>query len=474
MADDKDNGLAAHVDYRDGRPATLQLTKIKLVVEETGGGVREYIFDQDSVSIGQAADNDLVIDDSRVSREHCKIVHEPYGYLVVDLGSTNGTSVNRVRVREAYIRSGAALNVGGVEVRFQTFGERVELTPSTRDSFGSVVGRSRKMREVFAILERIAPTSATVVLEGETGSGKEVVARALHQKSPRANEPFVVFDCGAVPKDLIESELFGHEKGSFTGAVQSRQGLFEVAHGGTLFLDEIGELSTELQPKLLRALEHREIRRVGSNRAIKVDVRLVAATNRHLEDEVKGGRFREDLYYRLSVVRIGLPPLRDRREDVPLLARHFLRQAPFNRGPDGEPRVKGLSEDSLTLLMEYHWPGNVRELLNVVERATSFCDGDLIEVDDLPPHLLGPDRGLVRGSGDRTQPEGAARLRRSFKDAKEASIERFEREYLAALLLRNRFSLSAAAREADVDRKHLRKLVRKYALMPDSGKEDEE
>jgi len=472
--DEKDNGLAAHVDYRDGRPATLHVSKVKLVVEDQSGGVREYIFDQDAITIGSAPENDLVIEDSRVSREHCRIVHEPYGYLVVDLGSTNGTSVNRVRVREAYVKSGTTVTVGGVDVRFQTFGERVELTPSTRDSFGSVVGRSRKMREVFAILERIAPTSATVVLEGETGSGKEVVARALHQKSLRAGEPFVVFDCGAVPKDLIESELFGHEKGSFTGAVQSRAGLFEVAHGGTLFLDEIGELSLELQPKLLRALEHREIKRVGSNRPIKVDVRLIAATNRNLEAEVRNGRFREDLYYRLSVVRIPLPSLKDRREDVPLLARHFLRQAPFNRGPDGEPRIKGFSEEALVSLMEYHWPGNVRELLNVVERATSFADGDMVEIDDLPPHVLDPGRRGNRRAADKTEPLPASRHHRTFKEAKEACIERFEHDYLSALLQRHRMSLSAAAREADIDRKHLRKLVRKYGLVPASGGGDQD
>lgn len=470
VPDERENGLTAHIDYREGRPATLHVSKVKLVIEDIGLGVREYVFDQDSITIGSAHDNDLVIEDPRVSRQHCRIIHEPYGYVVTDLGSTNGTSINRVRIREAFIRSGATLSVGGVEVRFQTFDERVELAPSSRDSFGSVIGRSRRMREVFAILERIAPTSATVVLEGETGTGKEVVARELHRKSTRASEPFVVFDCGAVPKDLIESELFGHERGSFTGAVGSRQGLFEVAHGGTLFLDEIGELSLDLQPKLLRALEHREIRRVGSNRPIKVDVRLVAATNRRLDEEVRAGRFREDLFYRLSVVRISLPPLRERIEDVPLLARHFLRQAPFNRGPDGEPRVKGFTEEALTALMEYHWPGNVRELLNVVERATSFAEGDYIEIDDLPPHILGP-AVLSRGPGDRTQPDHHARIRRTFKDAKEAAVERFEREYLAALLRRTKGSLSAAAREANVDRKHLRKLARKYGLIAEVRKD---
>ena len=468
----EENGPTAQLDYREGRPATLHVNKVRLMVSDQSSGVREYIFDQDVITIGSAPENDLVIADPRISREHCKIVHEPCGYVVMDLGSTNGTAVNRVRVREAYIRSGSTITVGGVDIRFQTFGERVELTPSSKDSFVNVVGRSRRMREVFAILERIAPTGATVVLEGETGTGKEVVARAIHQRSPRAKEPFVVFDCGAVPKDLIESELFGHEKGSFTGAVQTRSGLFEVANGGTLFLDEIGELTLELQPKLLRALEHREVRRVGSNRPIKVDVRLIAATNRNLEEEVRCGRFREDLFYRLSVVRISLPALRERREDIPLLARHFLRQAPFNRGPDGEPRVKGFTEEALMVLMEYHWPGNVRELLNVVERATSFCEGDLVEVDDLPPHLMESARRSA--PPDRTEPTVAAHPYRTFKEAKEAAIERFEHEYLAALLKRHRMSISAAAREAAIDRKHLRKLVRKYGLVPTSSSDSDE
>lgn len=472
-SDDKETAVTAQVDYRDGRPTTLHLNKMKLVFEDPVEGTREYIFDQEVVTIGSATDNDVVIRDSRVSREHCRIVHEPCGYLVQDLGSTNGTQVNRVRVREAYLKSGTALTLGGVDLRFSTFGERVELAPSTRDSFGAVVGRSRRMREVFAILERIAPTNATVVLEGETGSGKEVVARTLHARSRRAREPFVVFDCGAVPKDLIESELFGHERGSFTGAIQTRQGLFEVAHGGTLFLDEIGELTPDLQPRLLRALEHREIRRVGSNRPIPVDVRLIAATNRDLEAEVRAGRFREDLYFRLSVVRIRLPQLRERPEDIPLLARHFLRQAPFNRDHDGEPHVKGLSNDATAVLMAYHWPGNVRELLNVVERATSFADGDQIEIGDLPPHLLAAARRTSRGLDESTEPFPGLSSNAGFKAAKEAWIERFEREYLSSLLSRCGGSLSAAARAADLDRKHLRKLVRKYGLTAGAVDADE-
>lgn len=470
--DRKEGGVTAHVDYRNGRPPTVHLNRIKLLVEDRLAGVREYVFDQDRITIGSAQDNDVVINDSRVSRHHCEIISDAEGYRVVDRDSTNGTFVGKVRVKEAYLRSGTSLSLGGVEVRFQTFGERFEVAPSPKDSFGPVVGQSRRMREVFAILERIAPTSATVVLEGETGVGKEVVARAIHQKSPRAQQPFVVFDCSAVPKDLIESELFGHEKGSFTGAIQTRQGLFEIAHGGTLFLDEIGELSLELQPKLLRALEQREIRRVGSNRPIKVDVRLIAATNRNLEEEVRANRFREDLFYRLSVVRIRLPPLRERREDIPLLARHFLRQAPFNRDADGQPRVKGFSEEALAVLMEYDWPGNVRELLNVVERATSFADGDLIEVDDLPPHLLGHRGAEAFAMGDADGTTTLIRRRMTFKEAKEAWIERFEREYLAALLKRHKGSISAAAREADLDRKHLRKLARRYGLIPEGHEKE--
>ena len=204
-----------------------------------------------------------------------------------------------------------------------------------------------------------------------------------------------------------------------------------------------------------------------------MDARLIAATNRNLEEEVRQGRFREDLFYRLSVVRIALPPLRERREDIPILIRHFLRQAPFNRGPDGEPRVKGLSEAAMMVLLEYHWPGNVRELINVVERSTSFADGDLIEADDLPPHILGATRKGARGDGGRTEPIAAAiRMGKTFKEAKEAWIERFEKEYLAALLRKHQHSLSAASREADIDRKHLRKLVRKYGLVTEDKDTD--
>ena len=304
------------IAYVSGRPATLHLRKCKLVSQPTSGKGVEYVFDQPVITIGAMDDNDVVIDDDTVSRYHCRIYQNDDSYLLQDLGSTNGSFINRVRVKEAYLKPGCTLSIGKSDFRFHSLDEQVEIMPAEREKFGHIVGKSLRMREMFGILEKISPTGATVVLEGETGTGKEVVARTIHESSRRADKPFVVFDCGAVPDTLIESELFGHEKGSFTGAIMARQGLFEVAQGGTLFLDELGELGIDLQPKLLRALEQREIRRVGSNKSVKVDVRVVAATNRDLKEEVRQGRFREDLFYRLSVVRLVLPPLRDRKEDI--------------------------------------------------------------------------------------------------------------------------------------------------------------
>jgi len=266
-----------------------------------------------------------------------------------------------------------------------------------------------------------------------------------------------------VPENLIESELFGHEKGSFTGAIMTRQGLFEMAHGGTLFLDELGELSLDLQPKLLRALEQREIRRVGSSKAIKVDVRVIAATNRTLEEEVRAGRFRQDLFYRLSVVRVVLPPLRERPEDIPLLVEHFLGTLPFNRQPDGTMKMQGIEQEAQDLLAGYRWAGNVRELLNVIERAVSFADGPVIRVQDLPDQLR------LTGSGANVD---AATGEITFKEAKERWVSSFERDYIVALLKKNEGNISHAAREADIDRKYFRKLMRKYGIEAAGAAED--
>ena len=488
------------IAYISGRPAALHLRKCKLVIEREDGQSSEYIFDQNNIALGAMEDNDLVIEDDTVSRYHCRIYQDENSYLVQDLDSTNGTFVNRVRIKEAYLKPGCTVTIGKTDVKFQSLDERVEILPSNREAFGDIVGKSVRMREIFGILEKIAPTGVTVVIEGETGTGKEVVARTTHLTSTRSKGPFVVFDCGAVPENLIESELFGHEKGSFTGAIMSRQGLFEMAQGGTIFLDELGELNLDLQPKLLRALEQREIRRVGSNKSVKIDVRVIAATNRNLEDEVKSGRFREDLFYRLSVVRVMLPSLRERREDIPLLVKHFLRSASFNREGGTRVRIKGISRDALDCLMNYHWPGNVRELVNVIERACSFADTEYIQPEDLPENISGigivqrrvstqeeteKSSGLTTGNvpvgvplglgapaagGGASMPIG---LEKTFKDAKEEWVSSFERDYITNLLRRNDSNISHAAKEADIDRKYFRKLMKKYGVEIANLKDDE-
>src|SRR6185369_12759123 len=335
--------------YDGQKPATLHLRKCKLVTQ-VGGRAREHTFDKGTITVGSMDDNDVVVRDDTVSRYHCKIVQEDTSYVLVDLGSTNGTFINRVRVREGFLKPGCTIGLGTAELKFHAADEKVEIVPSRKERLGEAIGRHVKMRELFAIVEKIAPTGTTVVIEGETGTGKEVVAQTIHKLSSRASGPLMVFDCGAVPPNLIESELFGHEKGSFTGAIMTRQGLFEMADGGTIFLDELGELPLDLQPKLLRALESREIRRVGANKPIKVDVRIIAATNRNLEDEVRAGRFRQDLFYRLSVVRVFIPPLRERIEDIPLLVKHLLQHSSFNQRPDGSLRVTSCSRAAMDLL----------------------------------------------------------------------------------------------------------------------------
>lgn len=457
------------IAYVDGRPKTLHLRKARLLIHPGLPKQRELVFDQNVISIGTVADNDVVIEDETVSRHHCRIVQEDDDYVLVDPGSTNGTFINGVRIREAFLAPGLILTVGSTQIQFSPMDEHVEVVPSESEKFGSIVGRSVAMREIFGILEKIAPTTATVVIEGETGTGKEVFAKTIHQMSKRSEAPFIVFDCGAVPESLIESELFGHEKGSFTGAIMTRKGLFEMAHGGTIFLDELGELSLDLQPKLLRVLEQREVRRVGANKSTPVNVRVIAATNRNLEEEVRAGRFREDLFYRLSVVRLTLPSLRDRVEDIPLLVKHFLGQLEINKGAAGELRVRQASPAALAALTRYTWPGNVRELVNVVERACSFAEGDTMQPDDLPDYITGSGEPL-RSSQEMAMIDAPGRdqlVELPFKDAKEEWISSFERDYILELLKRHHGNISQASREADIDRKYFRKLMVKHGIDSD-------
>ncbi len=475
MSDATGAAPATKITYIDGRPTTITLRRCKLALMR-GEELREYVFERDVVTLGAMEDNDLVLDDDTVSRNHCRIVREGDQYLLIDNGSTNGTFINRVRIREAFLHEGCTLTCGKTDIKFQPVDEKLHIVPSDRERYGDIIGRDRSMREIYAILEKIAPTDTTVVIEGETGTGKEVVARTIHQQSRRNDGPFIVFDCGAVPENLIESELFGHEKGSFTGAISTRHGVFEMAHGGTVFLDELGELQLDLQPKLLRVLEQRELKRVGGGKPIKVDVRIVAATNRDLEAEVRAGRFREDLFYRLTVVRLRLPPLRDRREDIDLLARHFLAQGRFNRDRLGGRKVTDFAPGISDCLHAYDWPGNVRELHNVVERAVSFAEADVVELEDLPDHIAYPRRSDGTAHGDKTNPnivlpDAAARahIKGPFKEAKEQWVSSFEEDYIARLLEKNSGNISHAAREADIDRKYFRKLMKKYGISADRG-----
>jgi two-component system response regulator GlrR len=314
-----------------------------------------------------------------------------------------------------------------------------------RERFGRMVGRSPPMQAVFELLNKAATSEATILLEGETGTGKEVSAEAIHRGSPRRDGPFLIVDCGAMPPQLLESELFGHERGAFTGAVASRQGVFEAANGGTVFLDEIGELSIDLQPKLLRVLERREVRRVGTNNHVAVNVRLVAATNRSLREQVAGHKFRSDLYYRLAVVEVRLPPLRDRLADLPLLVEHTVR----NLGPVDDPTLAIVrSEGFLMALSRHNWPGNIRELRNYLERCVALRD-------------FAPPKGTDSVSAS---PESAVNIGQPLREAREAWVSGFEKRYLEELLRVHENRVSAAARAAGVDRIYFYRLLWKHGL----------
>ncbi|MGD0677037.1 MAG: sigma 54-interacting transcriptional regulator [Polyangiaceae bacterium] len=399
----------------------------------------------EKLRIGKAQDNDLVLSDDTVSRHHCELERTSDGVYLRDLASTNGTRVQGARVSEAVVAPGTVLKVGEVEIVLRPAARNVEVLPSDKTHFGAAIGRSLAMRTIFGILERIAPTDATVLLEGETGTGKDVLARAIFTESKRADRPFVIVDCGAVSYSLIESELFGHERGAFTGAVAARQGAFELADGGTVFLDEIGELPLDVQPKLLRVLEAREFRRVGGNRTMKTEVRVIAATKRSLQREVQAGKFREDLYFRLAVVPITVPPLRGRRDDIPMLVAHILKSS-------GWPAV---SEETLQSLAAHDWPGNVRELRNVLERAVYLARA----TSESELHLVSlPVSGGLNGDAFQFEPG------RSYRETRAKYDGEFERRYVRWLLARHAGNVSAAAREAKMDRKHLHDMAKKHGL----------
>ena len=351
----------------------------KLVVVSGTDLQKAFAIEGKEVTIGSQGDNHCVLTDPTVSRHHAVIEETGEGYVLRDLGSTNGTYLSGILIKEAHLEYGSIIALGNTRLQFVPLEERVEILPSEEHYFGDVFGGSLEMRRIFSMLKKISPSDITVTIEGETGTGKELVARAIHSHSQRAKGPFMVIDCGSISKNLIESELFGHEKGAFTGATQTRRGAFEMADGGTIFIDEIGELGLEMQPKLLRVLEQREVRRVGGNEVFKVNVRVVAATNRDLASEVQKGRFREDLFYRISVVRIHLPPLREKGEDIPLLAQQFARELSEQYRSGGDVAV---SAEALEILRHYYWPGNVRELKNVITRAMAMGNDEVLQLRD--------------------------------------------------------------------------------------------
>lgn len=319
--------------------------------------------------VGSGPNSDLRLRDEKVSRRHLELWAEPRGVRVVDLLSTNGTVFCGARLERALIIRDAVLTVGDTPLALRISADPLELMLSGRREFGQAVGSSNPMRHVFALLEQAAASDGTVLFEGDSGTGKDVLATSLHEESRRRDAPFVVVDCAALPDNLAESELFGHEQGAFTGAVRAHAGAFEQANGGTLFLDEVGELTTAAQRKLLRALENRSFRRVGGSRTIEVDLRVIAATNRGLAEAVRAGTFRRDLYYRLSVLKVHVPPLAERPEDIPALAELFLRRLRRDQAASIPPELA-------QLLSSYSWPGNVRELRNVIERFATFNRAD--------------------------------------------------------------------------------------------------
>ena len=402
--------------------------------------------------IGADATCQLVLTDPAVSRKHVRITVDGGRIVLSDLGSRNGTFVGEARIREAEVGIGSVLRIGKSLIAIQPRWRLQEVAPSESRSFGDLFGESLAMREVFAILERVARSDITVLVEGESGTGKELVARSVHRASRRASQPYVVFDCSAVPGELAESELFGHKKGAFSGATTDRAGAFQQANGGTICLDELGELPIELQPKLLRVLENQEVRPVGEDVPRKIDVRVIASTNRDLNAEVQRGSFRADLLYRLEVVRIRMPPLRARPDDVIGLVERLLE----GKLPPGD-RVVG---ENLRKLAAYAWPGNVRELRNTLARAVALGQ----TADGTPPRFadlvfnLGPASETARTIGFEF-PGVAEEV--PYKEAKAQLVESFERAYVGALRKRHPANIQRAATAAGLSRKHLYDLLKR-------------
>jgi two-component system NtrC family response regulator len=463
---------------------------ITFILYQDNREIGTYQATGDLIRIGRRPENQIQILNKSVSGVHCQVAKKDKKFILEDLGSTNGTYLNDRRINKAEISPGDLIKIGEVTLKFlpslspplrtekiaqevenlektislsqnenlkktldqlkkdvsllkQIEAENIDLKKKLKEiSFEDLIGSSPAMQEVFALIRKVAGLDVSILIEGETGTGKELVARAIYKRSLRKNQPFITINCGAIPENLLESELFGYEKGAFTGAESSKKGKFELAQGGTIFLDEIGEISFNLQVKLLRVLQEKEIERVGGKEPIKVDVRIIAATNADLEKKIEKKLFREDLYYRLNVIKIPIPPLRERGDDIFLLAQFFLSK--FNQEYD--KKIKGFSPDLKNKLLTYRWPGNVRELENKLRRAVVLSTSELLESADL---------------GFEEERVGKMLPLREFKQQLE---EKYLRDYLKSLINKNKGNISQAAEEAEVDRKTFYALMKKYGL----------
>ncbi len=447
----------------------LRRRRLRLEVVRGPDKKKRVDLDLDRVVVGTHEQCDLVLTDPTVSRQHLEIELVAQGYAIRDLDSLNGAYLDDVRIREVVVTKGLTLTLGETRIKVTPLDDTVDLPLPRETRCGPLLGRSPAMRRVFELVRKVGPTDATVLLTGESGTGKEVAARAIHEHSRRAGGPFVVVDCAALPPTLIESELYGHERGAFTGADRSRVGAFEAAAGGTLFLDEIGELPLDLQTRLLGVIERRQVQPLGSTKVRKIDVRLVAATNRDLRREVNRETFRADLYFRLAVVGIHMPPLRERPEDIPLYVEGFL--------ADQSAAGYAFTIDPATVqqLCRRPWPGNVRELRNVLERAAA-----LGEVEGPPAYVPGhtaPGRAaheqlaalppVVAPDPDAPGPATltvAVDPSIPFKTGKALLVGQYEQAYVEALMQAHDGNITRAARTAEIDRVYLLRLLDKFDM----------
>ena len=428
-------------------PPTVEVDTLVVKVLEGPDEGKSFETEHESLAVGTAEGNDLVLSDGAVSGFHLSLRATEQGIEVRDEGSRNGTFLGAARLQRATVPPGSILQVGVTKLSVGV-GDRAEVKLYQDDQLGGLRGRSAQMRRLMAQLFKASMSDAPILIVGESGTGKELIARAVHDLSKRDRKPFEVVDCASISPNLVASELFGHERGAFTGADRQHRGAFERANGGTIFLDEIGELPIELQPNLLGALERKRFRRVGGATDIDVDVRVVAATNRDLREEVNQGRFRLDLYYRLAVVRLDVPPLRERPDDIELLVEHFVRELGHE-----EPLSELLPQGFMERMQMHRWPGNVRELRNVVEATLAM--GELPPLDQFgtPPEGIG--RAVI---------SLARVLQLPYKAARTAVVREFEKHFIEHWISEADGNVSLAARKARMDRSHLFSLLKRHEL----------